>query len=564
MLGLIFGRPRPADRDLDGRYRQRHGLHVLRLSGDDYAMGYQHGALLRDAIRRGSIPYFERYVEKMLAAGAGGPVGMAAAAALRHTVGRRIASGFPERARRGLEGLADGAKLSRGALQRAVTMPETYLWVLHRVLTLRRCPPAPRFGVPLMGCTSALAWGDATINGGLLHGRNFDYQGVGAWDTEQAVVFHRPDDGLPYVSISSAGILFGGVTAMNAAGITLVVHQHMASDAYRLGGTPVGFTGDEVMRHARTLDDARRILDEHRPIGCWTYVIGSARERDVLCYEVSPTRRGWLRGEADTFAYSNIYLHPDVAPTERLLYPSHWRNNAARWKRAGALLAEKRGAHDPDSIAAILGDRGDGCRFEEAISVVMTVASVVFQPEAGLVWVGAGRAPTCNRPFVAFDLAREDVRDDLAPLGGGVPADAAVADAFEAYREGYTAYFDHADVAAARRHLDRASALQPQEPLLVFVGGLLALLDGDAPAAEAAFDEALRLGHREPHRVASFHLWRGRTRDRLGRRAEAERDYEQAVGGDPYVAAAARRGLTKPWSGRRFGVEFTMADVPMP
>jgi hypothetical protein len=567
MIGFLLGRlpKRTPDAALDGRYDTHRGLHVLRLSGDDYEMGYQHGALLRDAMERGPVPYFERYVERMLAGTLGNAGARVAAGALRRTVGRKIARQFPERALRGLDGLADGAGVSRAALRRGVTMPETYLWVLQRLIDSRGSALAPRHGVPTLGCTSALAWGGATTDGTMLHGRNLDYQGIGAWDTEQAVVFHRPDDGQRYVSVSAAGILFGGVTAMNGAGLTLAVHQHMASDAFKLGGTPIGITGDDVMRYAKTLDDAKRILDSHTPSGCWTYVIGSAHEKDVLCYEVTPSHRGVVQMEGETFGYSNIYLHPELAPTERHIYPSHWRNNAARWHRANGILEAAVGDITPETIAAIMGDRGEaGCRFEQAIAMVMTVASVVFRPDDGVVWVGTGRAPTSNRPFAAFDLETEGPRADLPELVAGVPA-AEVAEAFDAYRAACEAQFERGDSAAARRSMERARALQPEEPLFHYVAGLLAHLDADPAAAESAFDAALSVGHGEPQRRASFHLWRGRARDRLGRRAEAEADYRAASrDADPFTRSAAEQGLSRRWKPRRFGIEFTLADVPMP
>jgi hypothetical protein len=99
-------------------------------------------------------------------------------------------------------------------------------------------------------------------------------------------------------------------------------------------------------------------------------VIGSARAAAVLCYETSPGRHAAMRSDDGTFGYANVYLDPELGATEHHLYPAHWRNNLARLRRARALLAERRGAHDPDSIAAILGDLGEGgCRFETGISM---------------------------------------------------------------------------------------------------------------------------------------------------------------------------------------------------
>ncbi|MFO0564602.1 MAG: C45 family autoproteolytic acyltransferase/hydrolase [Polyangiaceae bacterium] len=557
-LRAVSSVPRPA-------YERRAGLHVLRLAGDDYEMGFQHGLLLKEALGSGPIPYFERYVESLLAAGLGPRAGRWIGRGLRHSVGRLVAQGFPAHVRRALDGLSDGAGLRRQRLLGAVTMPETYLWVIACALALRSPRLAPRSGIPLLGCTSAVAWGDATRDGGLLHGRKFDYQGVGAWDTEQAVVFHRPSDGQPYVSISAAGVLFGGITAMNAAGLSLVVHQHMVSDAMKLGGVPIGVTGDSVMRHAKNLDDARRILDADVPNGCWTYVVASGRERATLVYEVTPKGRAFRVETEGTVAYSNVFWDAELGRTERHLYPSHWRNNLARLRRTDALLSSARGQIDERTIARILGDTGsDGCRFETAISMLLTVASVVFRPADGVVWVATGRAPVANRSYVPFDLASEGVRNDLPELDGEAALAPRAGPAFDAYREAYAAYFDAGDLASARRHLARAIELQPSEALYHFVSALVALLEGDSLAAEAALDRAVAIGHVSGDRRASFHLWRGRARDVLGRRSDACADYRKARYGDEYVRAAAERGLTRRYRPRRFGVEFALADVPMP
>ena len=554
----------PAD-----RYEVYEGIHVLRIGGDDYEMGYQHGSILAEAIARGPLRAFSRYVERMFATGLLGPLGRPLGAAigigLGETVGRRIANGFPPHVRRALEGLADGARIPRGELLRAVTMPETYLWLLHQYKRIVRPAPAPRFGVPVFGCTSALAWGDATTQGRLLHGRNFDYQGVGSWDREQAVVFHEPSGGQRYVSISAAGILLGGITAMNESGLTLVVHQHMAFDEMDLRGVPVGVVGDAIMRHARNLDDARRILDDHVPNAGWTYLIASAREKSVLCYEVSPSHRQWFLPEGDTFAYSNIFLGKAFAGRETFFYPTYWRHNVGRYHRATELLEKSRGQIDESVIAAILGDTGDErCRFRDAIAMLMTVASVVFDPERGIVYVATGRAPVSNEPYVAFDLSSSRPRKDLPKLVGGTRVDTARREAFRHYRDAYEACFHHDDRQAARRNLDLAIARDPKQPVYHFVAGLLALADGELVAARRHLDEAIALGHPDPERVAGFRLWRARVLDRLGERDAALGDYREAVVGDEAVRAAAKKGLKRPWRGGVPAIEWSFGEVVGP
>jgi hypothetical protein len=540
-------------------YEQVHGLHVLRLRGDDYEMGRQHGSLLRDVIPHGPLPYFEGYVAKLLGAGLGPTFGRAAASVLQRTVGRKLIAGLPEHAVARSHGIADGAGIGRDALLRAVTMPETYLWVLQRLMEARRSPLAPRYGVPLLGCTSVIAHDEATADGKLLHGRNFDYQGVGAWDTTQTVVFHEPDDGQAYVSVGAADIPLGGATAMNDSGITLVVHQHMASRAYALGGCPVGVVGDLVMRHATTLAEAKAILETHEPIGCWTYILTSGDENASLVYEIAPKRRAVVPRSGPCFGYANMYLDPELADSEHLVYPAHWRNNAARQRRVNELASRSLTA---DDVAAVLADRGAmGCLFEDSVAAITTVASVVFCPADRLVWVATGRAPVCQQPYVAFDLRERRYRPDLAPLTGGV-APAPHAAAVALYREASEVL--HAGdpreawrlVAKARKHLPDVSAL-------AFAEGLLALHNEHDEPALACFDHAISLGHPSAERQATFHLWRGRCHDVLGDRGAARSDYVSARAGDPFVRAAADKGIVKPWKRKRFGVEMTFADAPL-
>jgi tetratricopeptide (TPR) repeat protein len=459
---------------------------------------------------------------------------------------------------------------------RATTMPETYLWIGSWYKKIFRAPLAPRLGVPVLGCTSAIAWGDATAHGRMLHGRNFDYQGVGVWDREQAVVFHEPSEGQPYVSISAAGVLLGGITAMNASGLSLVVHQHIACTD--LDGLPVGVVGDDIMRHAKTLDDAKRILDEHRPNGSWTYVVTSGREKRAMAYEVTAQRRavvypsdvppmghGTASETGGVFGYSNVYLHRDLEPTEVDFYPAYWRNNMARYRRANARLDEAYGTLDSDAIAAILGDIGgeDACRFS-SISSLTTVASVVFDPARGIVHVGTGRPPVSNRPYLAFDLGEQRARPDLPRVVGGTHIHPKALAAFDAYREAYEAQFNAADLHAARGHVARARALQPDQAVYAFVAGLLDLAAKDANAALASFDEALRIGHPEAARTASFQLWRGRALDALGRRESAMRAYREAKSGDPNVRRAAEKNEKKPWALRAPAVEWSFGEVISP
>ncbi|MCA9630847.1 MAG: hypothetical protein KC766_24435 [Myxococcales bacterium] len=567
-------------------HRRVAGLHVLKLKGSFYEMGLQHGTLLREHIPTGPVSYFSEYLEKLLRPlGGAAPI---ARRALQQTVGRSVERQLPAFAREALRGLADGAELDERHLLDGSTMPDAMLWVVTQLTRLGRPGPAVRHRLDLsLGCTSAVAWGEATQDGKLLHARNFDYHGVGTWPKHQAVVFHEPDEGMRYVSVAAAGILLGGVTAMNEAGLTLTMHQHMFTDQVRLGGTPVGTVGDIVMRHAENLEEAEAILRAHRPIGCWTYIITDGKRREVLCFEENPARQVAIRRAApDThFGYANVFLDPELGATEQNLYPSYWRANAGRHARVNQLLEQHAGRINQETMAEILADTGNNeCRLRASISMLMTVASVVFKPEDGIVWVATGDAPTAANRFEAFSLKTED----HAPLIGAVPstegraapdrasglvpslgAARSARAGFAAYSEAFLAYTDAEDLSGARRRMAEACELQPDQPLFHNLRGLLELQAGNVASSEEAFERVLQLGHPDPERVAAAYVWRARCRDLSGRRSAAVKDYRAALAGtpDPVMRRAARRGLMQPYNARRarkLNIEFSYADVVAP
>jgi tetratricopeptide (TPR) repeat protein len=551
-------------------HKRVHGLHVVKLSGSFYEMGRQHGALLSDAMRTGPVPHYRTFASKLLGADQLGPLGPHAFNLVQRTLGGRVGKHLPDFALETVRGLADGSGMSHQEILDGCTMPDSLLWIVSRLIQLKGPGPAVQHRVALsLGCTSAVAWGDATRDGKLLHARNFDYHGVGSWPKSAAVLFHEPEAGHRYVSVSAAGVPLGGVTAMNDAGLSLTVHQHMFTPEVSLGGTPIGVVGDEVMRKAKSLDEAEAILGRHRPNGCWTYIVTDGKTREVLAWEESPKRNvaRRSRGDETTFGYANIYLDEELGKTEANLYGSYWRHNQGRHARANELLSKGRGSLDAEAMASILADPGDPrCRVRDSIAMVMTVGSVVFRPEDGVVWVGTGEAPTSHGTFVPFDLHDEDHAPRHGALRPGERQDEKARKAFEHYRLAYVAYVDEGNPEKARAEVDEACALAPREALYHAAAGLLAMAANDPGAALRDFDTALALGHPDEERRAAFHLWRGRARDLTDQRPEAERDYRRALSlrGDPPVHAAARKGLGKAYRSKKLHVDLSLADVVAP
>lgn len=548
-------------------------IRVLKVSGSHYEMARQHGELLKDDVASGPIPYFRTFVERTLRRAGLGPATRLFWPALEKTVGKRVAQALPDFALESIRGLADGSGVPYSILLGGSTMPDSLMWVVARLNEYGGHGPAVAHRMALgLGCTSAIAWGTGTADGKMYHARNLDYHGVKSWPSSKAVIFHEPDDGYRFVSVAAAGITMGGVTAMNEAGVTLTVHQHMFTDRTALGGIPIGVVGDIVMRKASNADEALAILEQYRPIACWTYLVGDSKRKEVLCFEENPERRAAFRygPEHGVFGYANIYLDPQLGASEVNLYGSYWRHNHGRHRRANELLAHQKGNHNALSVAHVIGDPGDPrCRIRDSIAMVMTVGSVVFCPDDQMVWVGTGEAPTSRSVYEPFSLTTEDHHPKTIRLAVGTDEPKPSAEAFEWYRRAYVAYTEDGQPQIAQNCLQKACEQMPNQALYHFLYGLLSLKMGEWAAAHTAFGQAITLGHPDPERVAAFYLWRGRCRDVMGQRDDALLDYRAALGhyADPPVHRAARKGLKRAYTGRAaksVHPDMGLADVITP
>ena len=479
-------------------------LAFLNVRGSAEEMGHQLGRRTAASIHAGPLIFFDRYLDRVLQESPLRRARGAVDAATHALVARRLERNIPRRTREAMAALAEGADVVPERLLRASLMPESFLWLVgtyHRLMSTGRAYGLPR--PPLCGCTSAVIRPPAASR--LLHGRNFDYMGATYWDRHAQVVFYHPDDGLDYVSVSSAGVWGGGITAMNAAGLSMAVHQHFVDRFDLDNGVPIGCAGDEIMRRAHDLDEALVILRQFPPAAGWTYVLTQAHGDQAAVVEVAPGREHvWrLPPGQRALGRANLYWGEDFEQVEVDFHPEYYRCNHARQRRVvtllDALVGRERAGGPPAQaidVARILGDLHDPITdtdrlFGPTIANVNTVGSVVFDPQALRLWVGVGPSPVSRGPFVPFCL-----RDPQNPHRGAPQPhacaldpypgwrDTSAGESFGLYRTACARFLDGARPDGLLVLLEHALALQPDEPHLHVLVGLLALRIGRARRTE--------------------------------------------------------------------------------
>ncbi|MEZ4459536.1 MAG: C45 family autoproteolytic acyltransferase/hydrolase [bacterium] len=547
-------------------------LSYLNVSGSLSEMAYQHGTRLRTKVQTGSIAYFSKYLVKVLA---NSPLHSAAYTldwGTQRLLGQKMRKQVPEEFRRAVSALADGAEMDEETVWSAYLMPETFLWVVGTYHKLLGTKSAQGLGAPPMfGCTSAIAVPPKAPT--TYHGRNFDYFGIDYWDKNQVVAFHRPDSGLDYVSVTSAGMIGGGITSMNSAGLTFTMHQHFPRDL-DLKGVPVGVAGDYAIRNAHTIDEAVAILREFPPVAGWTYVMSEGDTGRAAVYEVAPGHENltWL-GSSGSLGYANMYWGAALKDIEVDFFPEYRRCNVARQSRVSQCLRELPTTAGPIDIARILGDLNDPESGEQrllgpTIVNVTTVASVVFEPENRRVWVAAGRSPTCRGWYVPFDLksGRPDLSTDpFLPFPGW--HESAQGRAFENYRRAVAMVAAGEPDQAVLVHVEHALALDPEEPYLRVLAGLLSLRMNRPERAEGAFRRAIQdIG--SPDRRAEIQLYLGWSYDLLKRRTMARHTYKEVLNTPEADAVVKQRAHYGKWfrfdaeRAKRLNIDLVYGGVP--
>jgi len=534
-------------------------VHFVNASGTLPRMGGQIGQKMSDLVGEGPVPFFSTFLARTFETSSLGGLSHVAGWATRRFGAEPIIERFDGRFREAAEAFADAVGIRSESLLKAYALPETFLWLIGTIQRVVGNSRADGLGrAPLGADTSAVVRPpDADT---VLHGRNLDVVGIGHWERTATVHFYHPDDGLDYLGVTSAGFLGGGLTAMNAAGVTLAAHQHVVSE-FDLQGVPVGVAGDRVMRRARNLDEGIDILRDQPPITGWSYVLSEGDTGECVVYETMPGNESTHRlpEEQARLGHTNAFCGDDLREAEIDVYPEYRRHTLARQDRVGAKVAEileRAGSVGAVEMAELLGDFHDptGGRTRLAgrtVGSVHTLSSVVFEPESRRVWVGSGHSPAARSWMVPFRLAAADEPGRGGPDRSVFPFHPSPGwertphgQSFQLYREACVRESEGESDKRLLILVEHALALFPEDPSLHILAGLLALRSGRARRAEGAFRSALeRLT--DPPRRAEVTLYLAWSLDLQGQRSSAKQlyhDLRQADAADPHVRRRARTG----------------------
>jgi hypothetical protein len=346
------------------------------------------------------------------------------------------------------------------------------------------------------GCTSFGAWGSATARGHLVTGRNFDWEAAEVFSRDRVVVMCEPDDGIPFISLSWAG-MSGVVSGMNRAGVSVTVNG-APSSLPRETATPVAIVARDILQKAHNLNETLAILRGAKVFVSTLWLIGSKVDGKFIVLEKTPDITQVREPEGDWIVCANHFETPGLRDDFRNQQHIAEATSVSRKTRMSELIQEARGRIDAPLAANFLRDRklpggtfaGNGNR--GSLNALIATHATVMDLSDGIFW--AASPPNQLGKFVAYDV--QDFSHEMPEKV--VPADPMLdSGEFERARQAKQCLADgqHAlknnQTQTALALADKAESLNPGFYQNAALRGRALLALGKREEAEAAFSAAL-------------------------------------------------------------------------
>jgi hypothetical protein len=374
---------------------ERHpGFDLIRVSGGPYALGFQHGRLVRDGVRRLREIF---YRDVVYARGRAYGLALQAVMAPMLLLMQRY---IPRALRLEMRGVAAGA----GVRYWDILTFNCFDDLLHGLWLIPMAASKLPFLRQRLACSSYVLLAGRTTSGRLLHGRNLDYQVVDYLDAEGAVVRAlmdnvivveaRPDRGHSYLSVTWPGVI-GVVTSLNEAGLSLACLTSTVSGETP-NGVPLPMLYRQVTQHASTLAEAEQLIRQAKLTIGNNLVVASAPEDDARAFELSPHGVVSRRPQDGVLTATNHFVHEQMAARQ-----NGWvvPNSLNRYRRLAALCGGE--ACGPEQAASFLRDSislaEDGDPWS-GLENPGTIYSTVAEPASGRLWLRTNDQP--ERQFI--------------------------------------------------------------------------------------------------------------------------------------------------------------------
>ncbi|MCX6102907.1 MAG: C45 family autoproteolytic acyltransferase/hydrolase [Proteobacteria bacterium] len=532
-----------------GRLWRRDGLYVLSLEGDEFEMAFQHGRLLKEEIPKGALLQVAKIVDNSVI-NAFPKIPFLTDLIIKYlyrTDTDQILN-FAILARGGdrdkfmldAYGISEGAEIALDQVVHAAYGPESLQVILGKQMnkTHSTGDSIPQ-GMGINECTDFVARGTTTQKGGFIIGRNTDYPLNGFFDRFPTVIYFNPTDGAQkYMAVTSAGIHLAGIIGLNESGLYLGVHTIPTLEVSEKGN-PIFVVGQEVLRYAKSFDEALEIFKRFKPAAGWAYTLVSTKENRMGSIEMTNHKIEVRESTGNFHIQTNHFLTPEMSPANLDLNASVNEDSRARKERTEELILSYEGKLRAEEAIAILSDKWDPVNKEirglaNVISVHTTLSSAVFDLSEERVFVASGTAPVSQSPYIELPLINSFNPETFSSQTYSTIQNSSytdnyplIAEAEQYFIEAKTAFETELNPAGAYQILSKVIALDPKNAAYHFVQGMMALKAHDFFSAEISFKKCEELSY--PHYKLLGHYYLGRIAANRGDKDDARHHLEKVL-----------------------------------
>jgi isopenicillin-N N-acyltransferase-like protein len=363
---------------------------LIDLSGSPRERGRTHGKAAADRLRRGA----RIYAESLLKSGVDWKELERRAETMVPTIDK-FAPAYVEEMR----GIAEGAGEPFAAVMLMNARTEM-------VAAARRQHAAKHFPD---GCTAALALPEASADGVLLHGQNWDWR---AECVETGVVLRiRSDDGPDILTFTEAGGL--ARSGLNSAGIGLTANALECDRDYQRGlGVPLPFIRRKVLESAHLAQAVQTIVATPKPGS--NHMAVSHCGGEAFGFECAPDETFWLAPERGLYVHANHWIADSARAKVKDTGLAETPCSIYRDKRVREQLSPKHGKLTLEDLrAAFFDDWGapwSVCRSPRLNTrgvMTATTAMILMRPGEG--HLEAAPMPALNRRFTTYTLTPDRI-----------------------------------------------------------------------------------------------------------------------------------------------------------
>ncbi len=363
---------------------------LIDLSGTPRERGRMHGKAAADRLRRGA----RMYAESLLKSGVDWKELERRAEAMVPGIEKFDPTYVEE-----MRGIAEGA----GEPFAAVVLMNART---EMVAAARRQQATKHFPD---GCTAAFALPEATADGVLLHGQNWDWRAECA---ETGVILRiRNDDGPDILTFTEAGGL--ARSGLNSAGIGLTANALECDRDYQHGaGVPLPFIRRKVLESAHlaqavhTIFSTPKLGSNHMAV---SQAVAGGSSAEAFGFECAPDETFWVSADRGVYVHANHWIAEPARAKVKDTGLAETPCSIYRDKRVRDQLVPKRGKLTlEDFRAAFFDDWGapwSVCRPPRLNTrgvQTATTAMILMRPGEG--HLEACPMPALNRRFTTYSL----------------------------------------------------------------------------------------------------------------------------------------------------------------